>query len=101
MAFSYLRIIINETEKKIYDYGVKLSDNNAVEFVTKMNNGCRAIVHDDKEYESFIGFHKIGSPKYWCTCLHFRKGVPICEHIIATALSYDRLRGVEDPEVTW
>ena len=51
------------------------------------------MVHSNRDYPVMIGFARIGSPSYSCTCVVFSYDC-ICEHIVATAIAYDRSRGV-------
>lgn len=93
MAFSYLSVIYSDLVENIYLEGKNLANNKRVELLQSFNNGCRAMVHSKSDYPVTIGFAKIGSPAYSCTCVTYSYDC-ICEHIVAVAITYDQSRGV-------
>jgi len=98
MAFSYARIILDNTEIKIYYRGFELASANKIEIQEIGNNFCRALAKGTDSYEVSLGFSRVGSPKYSCTCPYFTQNKSLCKHIIGTALVWDRSRGVPDPD---
>lgn len=99
--FSYTRIILEDTEQKIYERGLDYANRNKVKLIDILNNGCSAVVSGTKKYDVHLGFSRVGSPKYSCACEYFssyNSDKITCKHIIGTALAWDRSRNVPDPD---
>jgi len=93
MAFSYLSVIHSDLKGDYYAKGKKMAKDKTVEITRSYNNGCHATVHLETDYPVMLGFARIGSPAYSCTCVVFSHDC-ICDHIVATAITYDQSRGV-------
>jgi len=93
MAFSYLSIIYSDLSEDVYLEGKKLADNKSVELLRSYNNGCRAMVRSGGKYPVTIGFARIGSSAYSCTCVAYSYDC-ICKHIVSVAITYDQSRWV-------
>ncbi len=100
MAFSFVRIILSDTYHEIYTRGVAYYLQNAVTLATISNASCTADVQGTTIYTVRLGFKKIGSPAYNCSCpfLADRKRKIPCKHIISVALAWDAHRGVPVPD---
>lgn len=94
MAFSYTAIIYSEIKDNVYLHANSLVNDNKVEILKSYNNGCRAVVHSTSDFPVVIGFAKIGTPNYSCTCVAYSYDY-VCEHITSAALAYDLSRGVK------
>lgn len=56
-------------------------------------------VKSKKTYDVSLGFSRVGSLKYSCSCPYFLENKKVvCKHIIASALLWDRRRKVPDPD---
>lgn len=99
MAFSYTRLVLDETELKIYYRGLDYANSKKTTLSRVLNNACTGVVSGTKSYDVALGFSKVGSLKYSCSCPYFQENKKIiCKHIIATALIWDRERKVPDPD---
>lgn len=94
MSFSFSRIILCEAEIEAFDQGKTLFEQETIMGRKVGTAAYRAEVVDSQSYSVLLGFHRIGSPKYSCTCEYFRKHFKPCAHIIASALVWDQERKV-------
>ncbi|MEK7185536.1 MAG: SWIM zinc finger family protein [Patescibacteria group bacterium] len=99
--FSFTRIILSETYQEIYGRGLEYYKKDRSKILSTTNNSCSAIVKGTDTYTVQLGFRKIGSPKYDCSCQYMvsqtRNKNP-CKHIIATSLAWDVMRKVSIPD---
>lgn len=99
MAFSYSRLLLENTELKIYHRGLDYANSRKIAISKMLNNACIAIAKGKDSYDVSLGFSHIGSLKYLCSCPYFQENTKvICKHIVAAALVWDRLRKVPDPD---
>ncbi|MDO8513274.1 MAG: SWIM zinc finger family protein [bacterium] len=97
--FSYTRIILDNTELSIYQRGLEYVNKKKVKLTSIINNGCQATASGSRNYEITLGFSRVGSPKYSCSCPYFSEHKKVvCKHIIGTSLAWDRSRSVPDPD---
>jgi len=99
MSFSFVRIILDSTEKAVYERGFKYANQEKIKIIEQGNNYCKANVFGQETYQVELGFKRTGSPKFSCTCKYFELNKSTCKHIIAAALVWDRSRKVPDPEM--
>lgn len=97
MAFSFLRIILPDTEVEIYKRGLSYFKRKSVDGRTIGTAGYKATVKGTEQYQVDLGFKRIGSPRYLCSCPYYEKSKFVCKHIIASALYWDSLRNVPAP----
>lgn len=97
--FSYNRIILDNTELAIYWRGLEYANKKKVKLISVANNGCQAVASGSQNYDITLGFSRVGSPKYSCSCPYFieHKKV-VCKHIIGVSLTWDRSRNIPDPD---
>lgn len=92
MAFSFLRLIIFETDILTRKEAFVLLKENNFQMERLGNAACLGKTGD---YDVWLGFKK-GVPAWRCSCK--KLGNP-CSHAIAIALAWDRSRNVPDPNM--
>jgi hypothetical protein len=101
MAFSFTRLIMEETGLLDYKKGLEFVDIGGTMLGRVTNCSCRATLWMPEIYQVRLEFARIGSPAYSCSCvdwscLDHRKKT--CAHIIAASLAWDRSRNIPDPD---
>lgn len=99
MSFSFTRIILDKTEKVVYDRGLDYAKKGKVKLTTIGNNFCKGKAFGQEQYDVELGFKRTGSPKFYCSCQYYALNKLACKHIIALALVWDRSRNVPDPDL--
>ena len=94
MAFSFVRIILEDTEIEIYQRGVDYFNRRSIVGKPAGTAAYKATVSGTDDYLVDLGFKRTGSPKYACSCPYFEKNGWVCKHIIAAALMWDDARNV-------
>lgn len=97
MSFSFVRIILDDTEIEIYQRGLAYFNRNAVDGNVIGTATYRAKVKGTKQYDVDLGFKRTGNPRYSCSCPYFAQNKFVCKHIIAAALAWDTSRKVPLP----
>jgi uncharacterized Zn finger protein len=96
--FSFMRFVLENTEKDVYYLGLQIANEKKVVLNRVRNNGCTATITGGNKYSVDLGFTRIGVPYFDCICRYYCEQQHLaCKHIVAAALTYDRKRGVPDP----
>ena len=97
MAFSFVRIILSDTEIEIYNRGLSYFNQEKVDGKAIGTAGYKAVVNGTDQYHVDLGFKRIGGPRYNCSCPYYERNKYVCKHIIAAALFWDNSRNVPVP----
>jgi len=101
MAFSFTRLIMEETDSLDYQRGLEFVNRRNAILDRVTNCACCVTLQMPENYRVRLGFARIGSPAYSCSCSDwscFDSRKKTCAHIIAASLAWDRSRSIPDPD---
>jgi len=98
MAFSFTRLILENTETPVYQRGLEIANKKIVVVKNIDNNSIEVTIKGTSTYDIKLGFKRTGSPKTICSCPYFLLQKQPCKHIIASSIYWDRSRNVPDPD---
>ena len=96
MAFSFLRLMLSESNSIVYDEACRLVEEKHLQM---RRQGTAACTGEIDGYKIWLGFSRIGVPTWQCTCTKSAsvKTEEPCSHAIALSILWDRSRSVPDP----